>query len=580
MRIVFRPALGETVHVSAGSTRKHTTQLHFTATLTSADYEQVASGHVKLQVWSDIGRNSGEWGETEFKPLFTPLPLNEHGFSLVVNQPEGTRTRLGADLSVPLSGHPFSFSFTYRILYPDGQIKWLGHYGQNGTLVLDRAHDPVILGEDWANENDSYHWNSNGRPVQDLEVANLSRPSDYIAYPVPENSFLHPKDSSVIVLVPRLSSDPVIVPLTLVFGATPSGSISFIPRGTITASGTPSLSFAICESPEDAEVVVSRVIHHHTSPQCQVVNVAPGVLVLASAPNKYPVEVAIIPMATSNPIIQSSLTLRSLASLISGKSPFFVFSFNHRNARFFEIDGALDERISFTASQSGGQFVVAPAHTINYDGEQWRVGIMSSSSTPSVSGSAEGLPTPPPSPRLRPLTHRVPAQSPDPSFLSLPAAISSEAPPLSRSSSQLVVNSKRRNGVLAVIGHIFMVLITWLTGIFRRPGLEVQPKRTTVDERTPLLQEETSYAQLPVEVSTDDNAQQASSSKQIRVAGLSVDIGGGETTILFQTAYPTYPFNVPIQLNGRKIDVNVQTLDEGILVVDFSSAAGGSLKIG
>jgi len=124
-----------------------------------------------------------------------------------------------------------------------------------------------------------------------------------------------------------------------------------------------------------------------------------------------------------------------------------------------------------------------------------------------------------------------------------------------------------------------MVLITWFTGFFRRPGLEVQPKRT-VDERTPLLQEETSYAQLPAEISTDDNTQQASSSKQPRVAGLSVNIGGGETTILFHTAHPTSPFNVPIQLDGRKIDVNVQKLNDGIFIVDFSSAVGGSLKMG
>lgn len=190
MHVVFSPALGETVHVSAGTTRKHTIQLHFTATLTSADYEEAASGRIRLQVWSDIGRNSGEWGETEFKPLPTPLPLDEHGFSLlpgIHDQSHDIETRLAVDLSVPLSGHSSSFSFTYRILYPDGEIKWLGHYGHNGILVLDRAHDPVILNEDWAHENDPYRWTSNGRPVQDVEVAKLSRPSDYIAYPVAEN---------------------------------------------------------------------------------------------------------------------------------------------------------------------------------------------------------------------------------------------------------------------------------------------------------------------------------------------------------------------------------------------------------
>ncbi|KAJ7919093.1 hypothetical protein B0H13DRAFT_1990390 [Mycena leptocephala] len=588
MNIVFSPALGEMVHVSAGTARKPTTQLRFTATLmTATDYEQVASGRVKLQVWSDIpggGRNAGEWGETDFKPVPTLHPLNETGFSLVPvdNQPD--ETSLAVDFSVPLSDGQ-RFSFTYRMVYPTGETKWLGQYGQNGSLVLDRAHDPVFLGEDWVPtpEDHCYRRNSDEHAAQDLEAAKLSRPSDYTAYPVPEDSFLYPKDSPLIVLLPRLSSQLVIMPPTLVFAASPSGSISFTHRGTITMSGTPSLSFTACESPEEAEAAVSRVINH-CSPRCRVVTYTPGVLVLASAVDKYPIEVAIIPIASSSPRIQSSLTLQSLTSLIPGQSPFFMFSFPHRNARFFPpaIGEALDERISLTAGQFGGQFVLSPALTVNYGSEeQWRVGIMSSYSSPSLPAPAEGLPTPPPSPRLRPLTHRMPeiiSQSPDPSFLSLPAAISTDDQTPSGSSSQLVVHSKRRNGVLAVIGHIFMVLLTWITGLFRRPRPKMQSRRIT-DERTPLLQD-TSHAQPRVEVSIEDNVQQASSSRQPDASGISVDIGSGETTLLFHTAHPTSSFDVPIQLNGRNADINVHKFNDELFVVDFSSSTGGSLKIG
>jgi hypothetical protein len=106
----------------------------------------------------------------------------------------------------------------------------------------------------------------------------------------------------------------------------------------------------------------------------------------------------------------------------------------------------------------------------------------------------------------------------------------------------------------------------------------MQSRRIT-DERTPLLQE-TSHAQPRVEVSIEDNAQQASSSRQPDASGISVDIGSGETTLLFYTAHPTSSFDVPIQLNGRNADINVHKFNDELFVVDFSSSTGGSLKIG
>lgn len=197
MRIVFSPALGDTVHVSVGAQRP-ATQLHFTATLSSpADYDQVASGLIKLQVWSDIpanDRGTGDWGEAEFKPV--PV-ADEHGFSLLTDERNEIKTSLTLDFSVPSSGE--RFSFTYRMVYPSGEIKWLGHYGHNGTLVLDRADsDPVFLNDGWVPADDeSYRRDSDGRPVQDFEVVKLSHPADYTPYSV---------DESRLVLTSRFSS--------------------------------------------------------------------------------------------------------------------------------------------------------------------------------------------------------------------------------------------------------------------------------------------------------------------------------------------------------------------------------------
>ncbi|KAF8213434.1 hypothetical protein K438DRAFT_1094040 [Mycena galopus ATCC 62051] len=587
MHIAFSPALGETIHMSAGRTRKPTTQLHFTATLkTLSDYEQVASGHVKLQVWSDIpgnGRHAGEWGETEFKPPALSQVDKSVLFSLDGVEPERS-TSLTLDLSVPVAGHGQRFSFTYRIVYPNGEVKWLGHYGHNGTLVLDwRDSDPVVLDKDWTPtpENDSYRRDSDGHVVQDLQVARLSHPSDYIAYPVGENSFLNPKDSSLIVLVPRLSTHPVVVPPTLVFGATSSGSISFTPRGVIMMSGTPSLSFTACESPEEVELAVSRVINPCSSPRCRVVSYTPGILVLASGADKYPVQVALVPITSYSPVLHHELTLQSLASVISGKSPFFMFSSLHRVARFAEEESA--KKITFAAGQSGGQFVLSPAHTLNHGDEQWQVGIMSPHSLPAA--HRDGLPTPPPSPRLRPLPHLV-SESPDPSLLSLPAAISSGEQPASpsSSSSQLIVHSNsalKHRGMLAMIGRVFMMLLNWIARLFQGRRVEVQPKRIT-DERTPLLQQEQPRVEVSASDTVNTEQQPSASTQPLRVPGISVDIDSGKTTILFQATHQSASFNVPIQFNGQNIgsNVRVQQLGDRLFVVELSSTVGGRLQIG
>lgn len=189
MRVAFNPALGETVHVSVNNT---TAELHFIATVSSADYEHIASGLVKLQVWSDMpasGRSPGEWGEAEFNPVSL---LNEQEFSLlpVDEQDELLRTTLTLDLSVPVSARRH-FSFTYRLVYPTGEIEWLGAYGHNGALVLSRTDSqPVVLGQGWVVESidsPSHRLELGENTVQDLEVAKLSHPGDYTAWPGTEN---------------------------------------------------------------------------------------------------------------------------------------------------------------------------------------------------------------------------------------------------------------------------------------------------------------------------------------------------------------------------------------------------------
>lgn len=590
--IAFSPALGETVHVSADAARKSAIQLHFTATMPSLeDYAHVASGHAKLQVWSDIpagGRSSGDWGETDFRPIHSGS-LSDDGFSLLSDeQDDMIRTTLALDFSVPsLPGQ--RFSFTYRMVYPTGETKWLGQYGQNGSLVLDHTRpesNPVLLGEGWVLTDDgSYRRESDGRAVQDLEVAKLARPTDY---DVLENSFLYPKDSALLVLVPRLASHSVTCPPTLICGTTPSGSVSFTADGAITTSGTGSLLLAVCDSAAEVDLVMSKMENHCSSPRFRVANVIPGAAVLVFPMDRYLVEVAVILIASPKLLNSILLTPQTLASLIPEPSQFCVFA--HRSARFFSREDAeaSDESIPFLMTQSGGQFVLAPVEIVERGEERWRVAVVPPFAATS---SADGLPTPPPSPRLRPLPHRVSeatSASPDPSFLRLPGVVSPEERSLASSSSgtQLVLHSasRRRAGVLTMIRHIFFVLFAWFARFFRRPRPAVLPTRRA-DERTPLLQQEASYAQAQPQPRVEVSAFEEWSAEQTPAvstsSSISVDVRGGKCTILCQAEHPASHFEeVPIRLNRQDVELSGQRTKDGVFIVEFSSAAGGKLKIG
>ncbi|KAJ6627267.1 hypothetical protein B0H10DRAFT_1996298 [Mycena sp. CBHHK59/15] len=570
MHIAFSPALGETIHVAVPTrTRPSAVQLHFTATLSSAaDYEQFSAGRAKLQV-------------CDFDVHFTE-PDSHHTLSLLPGDGplNGGSKRLSLEFSVPLSGQS-RFSFTYRLVYPSGETKWLGQYGHNGTLVLDRKDaEPVSLGEGWVSSDDAYIWDSGGRVVQSLEVAKLIHPADYMAFAVAKNNFLgDPKDSSLLVFVPRISSHPIMFPPTLVFGATPAATISFTSRGAITISGTGSLLFMASSGPE---AITSGVINHCSSPYFRVVNNSPRHVILASVADKYPVEVAVIPLAPSNVPCQSRVPLRALAFLLPETPQFSVFSLPGYDARFFsrKLSEESDESLLLTVAPSGGRFLLAPTVGINAGDVEWQVGIMCPYTPAPLPAPADGLPTPPPSPRLHPLTHRAsgtPFQSPDPSFLSLPAAGAPDADadvPAPSSASQVAARA-RRAGVLSYIWYIVLLFSTWLHRVFRYPRLEALPRRIAADERTPLLQPQQT---TEVVVSVEEPRYVAAASTPS--SAFHADVGGGKVTLLFQSVQPSPMFNVPIQFNGQNADLNVQQVSDTLFVVELDGGAGGMLKIG
>jgi hypothetical protein len=194
MDIVFTPPLANKIRLQAAiSAPAHSTTavLNFTAALSSAYHAQLVRDGAKLQIWTDVSLDtqnlhSAEWHAFDFQtPQASPiLGSTAIEVSLLTDQENYTQrdNLLSLQLSVPLVGPKCIFSFTYRIVYPAGEIKWLGQYGQNGTIILEQSQSDssFILNEGWSMKNGGYAWTSNsGKAVDNLKVARLSCPSDY-----------------------------------------------------------------------------------------------------------------------------------------------------------------------------------------------------------------------------------------------------------------------------------------------------------------------------------------------------------------------------------------------------------------
>ena len=156
--LMFFPPLDSTVVVDIPSNaRAGGLSLLFRARTGSASaLEQLKRDGVKVQVWTnapvDNDHTDGKWGAYNFEaPAATPAKLDDSIASLplppptrdnIVDEPHTLflTLRLGA---LPQSQSETDFLVTYRLLYPNGEVKWLGYHGRDLRCVLKKT-DPWL----------------------------------------------------------------------------------------------------------------------------------------------------------------------------------------------------------------------------------------------------------------------------------------------------------------------------------------------------------------------------------------------------------------------------------------------------
>jgi hypothetical protein len=186
MQILFRPPLGDILHIHAPPCDAPT-QLFFTATFVSlSDYEDYSRKGARIELWSNLNGND-HWEGQSFKarkPLSrsTPPSSKEHTFSLardcVQDENDIAENVLTLSLFTTLTNRD-AFEYTFRLVYASGEVSWLGHANNNGKVVLDRS-DPVLsLHHAWSAQDPAVlshtlSWRVSGTQVDGLEVAKLS----------------------------------------------------------------------------------------------------------------------------------------------------------------------------------------------------------------------------------------------------------------------------------------------------------------------------------------------------------------------------------------------------------------------
>lgn len=153
MSIVFTPSLGDNLQFAVPSIQD-TITLRFTAQLSAQLHAQLKHDRGSVQLWSDLPSlahtSDGNWRELDFQDetKVDDLPdRNVVKMSLTASpNPLNTTTEhfllvLQVTIPTPIRSQQVRYSFTYRLVYPSGEVKWLGLFGQNGTLVLTGAHD-------------------------------------------------------------------------------------------------------------------------------------------------------------------------------------------------------------------------------------------------------------------------------------------------------------------------------------------------------------------------------------------------------------------------------------------------------
>ncbi|KAG7099503.1 hypothetical protein E1B28_001349 [Marasmius oreades] len=521
MAITFTPSICESLSIPVSSWDIHHTggyvQVKFRATLDVKEFQRLGLGlGSKLQVWSDFSSDGGEWSEMDFE-----VDDQDGNLSCVFNVPFPL-----------LATRDFSFSFTYRISHHHHHasppwVEWLGSYAQNGVvrIYLEEENDsqalsPVpalVLGQGWLPSSSSRSSSLSCSSRQALTVKDtegkwrlvLAVGRDGYSTSTTKGeasmSFLVPtrddRDSRSLLIRPQIQLLAVAAgPESALLFSHNSGDIEVT---TVSSDGGESsvvVLQAFRDSDSDVDSTWDSLVRHsfnlnQNRPRLVSLDDGKRIVALASSPQIFPIELTLFPLTRWRDEGVESKEL-GLASLIGVSGALAMFSESEPTPNITTLNDNSDSlpvlkpvKLSpFTPLSTNDNVsicVLTPHQSNNLD------------LLPTVAGTdrkndgngdedAEALPTPPPSPQLRPISHlkggkgnESTASISDIGILSrvdTPAersnsrldlvSVSSSSSSSSRSGSSEVL--KRPPGLIACLGHFLFASSFFLIILVRR----------------------------------------------------------------------------------------------------------------
>ena len=448
MDITFNPPIGDLIQLET-SFSLQTALLHFTAELTAHDHNKLIQDRARIQLWSDLPHNGqslsdGGWGALDltYQTQATDELSSSHQISLGSTCPIHTSEEkvtlfLEVVAPLPMSRNPH-FSFTYRIVYPSGDIQWLGPFGQNGSLSFERSdHDLHNFGiHSWTFDKlRMAHVYEVKQPVDALVVARVRDVCNYcvramgptrclyllnicaLTHLIFISSFISDlKKAALLIFVPRSQPSSISLLPTYVFSASPGSSLTLSADGRITASGSGTLLFQANEGNLEPLTFIRQILFHAELDSWNVLPLDAGskAIVLATPKDKFPIRAVTISLWYSKGLIRPIYIDTTTLSNMLGSTEFSIFSPDNMRIHLFTVDSQATPTKQMVALQSdsiGNDLVISPIYTLrdyqaatDISTTTWKTVILSPYRVQDFSLDDSGiLPTPPPSPRLKPI---------------------------------------------------------------------------------------------------------------------------------------------------------------------------------
>ncbi|KAI0336093.1 hypothetical protein GY45DRAFT_1316156 [Cubamyces sp. BRFM 1775] len=501
MQLTFSPALGEQTVLKVApvaSGRPASQSVLFKATFNDREtLLKARADGVKVEVWSDIpvdGRSYGEWGALPFRELeATSVPHGAPCFSLASDaqdEDDGAHREnsLYVHVRAPFHEHIRAhFHFTYRLVYPSGEVKWLGEFGRNGELVIEQGLPGVDLREGW-NISDDGTYRTHAFPG-DRVLGYLTDPRAWSCWSWQSSSlpkFTGASEASeglAMVLPPRPYAREVNVLRPLVFVASHSTSLKITEQGQIilhSSSPFARVSFSVLEHSRDLlEGIVSLC-----GGEVAAFDDDAAVLACCVPGAELPMHLVILPMI-DNLDGRSVFPLKAsaLPKAVAEWDGMVLSSPDMQTVKF--VPGAVPQKdVVAWVGAAGGELIVSPAREAVVGPRTCHVALL----TPHQGllaeidrSVAQTLPTPPPSPPPSSAQSRTPADPPqeprpvtprDPVSRSSPRPAGAREkrralsrPPRSRSTALIPYESPR---LFRRYLHMVLNVVFWFWSVFVR----------------------------------------------------------------------------------------------------------------